>query len=199
GPTPRVDETAMPEFSWVGETARRVGTVVHGWLQRIADDALQGWTSARARALAAGSASARAKRIPHHRDRRRRAAHARGRPPFRRRRGARVDRRLQDQPARGRGARELPRPRAVALSRAARALRKRRAAGAECKARTLLPAAARLARVGDRHGGNADMTVAVEAGARVRLEVNGKRCESAAAADTPLIYVLRNDLGLKGT
>jgi len=43
------------------------------------------------------------------------------------------------------------------------------------------------------------MTVAVEAGARVRLEVNGKSCESAAAADTPLIYVLRNDLGLKGT
>ena len=43
------------------------------------------------------------------------------------------------------------------------------------------------------------MTVAVEAGARVRLEVNGRRCESAAAADTPLIYVLRNDLGLKGT
>jgi len=51
GPTPRVDETAMPEFSWVGETARRVGTVVHGWLQRIADDALQGWTSARVQAL----------------------------------------------------------------------------------------------------------------------------------------------------
>ncbi len=27
------------EFSWVGETARHVGTVVHRWLQRIADDA----------------------------------------------------------------------------------------------------------------------------------------------------------------
>jgi nicotinate dehydrogenase subunit A len=43
------------------------------------------------------------------------------------------------------------------------------------------------------------MSIAVETGAGVRLEVNGRRCESAAAADTPLIYVLRNDLGLKGT
>jgi hypothetical protein len=31
------------EFSWAGETARHVGTVVHRWLQRIADDALRGW------------------------------------------------------------------------------------------------------------------------------------------------------------
>ena len=51
GPKPRAAETAMPEFSWVGETARRVGTVVHGWLQRIADDALQGWTAARVSSL----------------------------------------------------------------------------------------------------------------------------------------------------
>ena len=35
------------EFSWVGETARQVGTVVHRWLQRIADDALDGWDAAR--------------------------------------------------------------------------------------------------------------------------------------------------------
>jgi ATP-dependent exoDNAse (exonuclease V) beta subunit len=35
------------EFSWVGETARHVGTVVHRWLQRIADDALAGWDEAR--------------------------------------------------------------------------------------------------------------------------------------------------------
>ncbi|HET7402050.1 MAG TPA: UvrD-helicase domain-containing protein [Usitatibacter sp.] len=53
GPSPRADERAALEFSWVGETARRVGTVVHGWLQRIADDALQGWTPARVRSLGA--------------------------------------------------------------------------------------------------------------------------------------------------
>ena len=29
------------EFSWAGETARRIGTVVHRWLQRIGEDALQ--------------------------------------------------------------------------------------------------------------------------------------------------------------
>jgi ATP-dependent exoDNAse (exonuclease V) beta subunit len=35
------------EFSWAGETARHVGTVVHRWLQRIADDELQGWDAKR--------------------------------------------------------------------------------------------------------------------------------------------------------
>ena len=35
------------EFSWAGETARHVGSVVHRWLQRLADDALDGWTPAR--------------------------------------------------------------------------------------------------------------------------------------------------------
>ena len=40
------------EFSWVGETARISGTVVHRWLQRIAEDALQGWDAARVHALA---------------------------------------------------------------------------------------------------------------------------------------------------
>jgi len=38
----RVGEEEI-EFSWVGETARHVGTVVHRWLQRIADDELRGW------------------------------------------------------------------------------------------------------------------------------------------------------------
>jgi nicotinate dehydrogenase subunit A len=33
----------------------------------------------------------------------------------------------------------------------------------------------------------------------VKLEVNGKSREVAAAPDTPLLYVLRNDLGLAGT
>jgi ATP-dependent helicase/nuclease subunit A len=33
------------EFSWAGETARHVGTVVHAWLRRMAEDALRGWTN----------------------------------------------------------------------------------------------------------------------------------------------------------
>jgi hypothetical protein len=35
------------EFSWAGETARHVGSVVHRWLQRIADDQMKGWNRAR--------------------------------------------------------------------------------------------------------------------------------------------------------
>jgi ATP-dependent helicase/nuclease subunit A len=35
------------EFSWVGDTARRVGSVVHRWLQRIADEEAKGWTKKR--------------------------------------------------------------------------------------------------------------------------------------------------------
>ncbi|MBI4293606.1 MAG: UvrD-helicase domain-containing protein [Betaproteobacteria bacterium] len=35
------------EFSWAGETARHVGSVVHRWLQRIADDQMKGWSRAR--------------------------------------------------------------------------------------------------------------------------------------------------------
>ncbi len=35
------------EFSWVGETARHVGSVVHRWLQRLAEDELRGWDVAR--------------------------------------------------------------------------------------------------------------------------------------------------------
>ena len=34
---------------------------------------------------------------------------------------------------------------------------------------------------------------------RVRLTVNGADCAIEAEADTPLLYALRNDLGLKGT
>ncbi|HET9578606.1 MAG TPA: (2Fe-2S)-binding protein [Usitatibacter sp.] len=43
------------------------------------------------------------------------------------------------------------------------------------------------------------MTLELESRPGLRLEVNGRRCETAAAADTPLLYVLRNDLGLKAT
>jgi len=39
------------EFSWVGETARHVGSVVHRWLQRIAEDRLAGWDAKRVAAL----------------------------------------------------------------------------------------------------------------------------------------------------
>jgi ATP-dependent exoDNAse (exonuclease V) beta subunit len=39
------------EFSWVGETARRVGTVVHRWLQRIAETDVAGWDAGRVRSL----------------------------------------------------------------------------------------------------------------------------------------------------
>jgi len=35
------------EFSWVGETARHVGNVVHRWLQRIAEDGLARWNAQR--------------------------------------------------------------------------------------------------------------------------------------------------------
>ncbi|MEK6594599.1 MAG: UvrD-helicase domain-containing protein [Pseudomonadota bacterium] len=35
------------EFSWAGETARHVGSVVHRWLQRIAEDGLNGWDKTR--------------------------------------------------------------------------------------------------------------------------------------------------------
>lgn len=51
-PPPEVAGPEAPiEFSWVGETARHVGTVVHRWLQRIAEDALAGWDAARVERL----------------------------------------------------------------------------------------------------------------------------------------------------
>ena len=39
------------EYSWAGETARHVGSVVHRWLQRIAEDELNGWNAARIAAM----------------------------------------------------------------------------------------------------------------------------------------------------
>ena len=39
------------EFSWAGETARHVGTVVHRWLQRMAEDELRGWDAKRIASL----------------------------------------------------------------------------------------------------------------------------------------------------
>ncbi len=39
------------EFSWAGESARHVGTVVHRWLQRMGEEALQGWSEERVQGL----------------------------------------------------------------------------------------------------------------------------------------------------
>jgi ATP-dependent helicase/nuclease subunit A len=39
------------EFSWAGETARHVGSVVHRWLQRITDDGVAKWDAPRINAL----------------------------------------------------------------------------------------------------------------------------------------------------
>jgi ATP-dependent helicase/nuclease subunit A len=44
-------EEEQIEFSWAGETARHVGTVVHHWLQYIAADAMRGWDARRVDAL----------------------------------------------------------------------------------------------------------------------------------------------------
>src|SRR5688572_27379078 len=49
--SPEGREEEQIEFSWAGETARHVGTVVHRWLQRIADDELRGWDGKRIDAL----------------------------------------------------------------------------------------------------------------------------------------------------
>ena len=42
------------------------------------------------------------------------------------------------------------------------------------------------------------MSIEIETRAPTVLEVNGKRCATPAAGDTPLLYVLRNDLELNG-
>ncbi len=39
------------EFSWAGEIARHVGSVVHRWMQRMADDGLRGWDAKRVAGL----------------------------------------------------------------------------------------------------------------------------------------------------
>jgi hypothetical protein len=43
---PTVADDAI-EFLWVGDTARHVGTVVHRWLVRIADEGLEHWSADR--------------------------------------------------------------------------------------------------------------------------------------------------------
>jgi ATP-dependent exoDNAse (exonuclease V) beta subunit len=44
-------ERAEIEFSWAGETARRVGSVVHRWLQRVTEERLEAWDAKRIRGL----------------------------------------------------------------------------------------------------------------------------------------------------
>ncbi|HVW63394.1 MAG TPA: UvrD-helicase domain-containing protein [Nitrosospira sp.] len=39
------------EYSWVGETARRIGSIVHRWLQRISEEGIKSWSPARIRGL----------------------------------------------------------------------------------------------------------------------------------------------------
>ncbi|MGB5082455.1 MAG: UvrD-helicase domain-containing protein [Burkholderiales bacterium] len=56
------------EFSWAGETARHVGTIVHRWLQRIADDELRGWDAKRVDALKERFAKELERRGVPHRD-----------------------------------------------------------------------------------------------------------------------------------
>jgi ATP-dependent exoDNAse (exonuclease V) beta subunit len=51
GAPPQAPADAEIEFSWAGETARHVGSVVHRWLQRIAEDELRGWDAKRIAAL----------------------------------------------------------------------------------------------------------------------------------------------------
>jgi ATP-dependent helicase/nuclease subunit A len=42
---------ARPEFSWAGETAIHVGTLVHRYLQRFAEEGLSDWAPERVRAM----------------------------------------------------------------------------------------------------------------------------------------------------
>ena len=52
-PPPEGREGMQIEFSWAGESARHVGTVVHAWLQRIAAAELKGWDAKRVESLRA--------------------------------------------------------------------------------------------------------------------------------------------------
>ena len=48
---PPAGRSVAPHFDWAGETAARVGTVVHGWLQRMAEDHHHVWDPARLKSL----------------------------------------------------------------------------------------------------------------------------------------------------
>ena len=53
-PADRARDQNDIEFDWATETARHVGSVVHRWLQRIAEDELRGWSRARIESLRNG-------------------------------------------------------------------------------------------------------------------------------------------------
>ncbi|HVC12399.1 MAG TPA: UvrD-helicase domain-containing protein [Burkholderiales bacterium] len=63
------DQGEQIEFSWAGETARHVGSVVHRWLQRIAEDGLRGWDAKRVDSLRAQFGRELERRGVHPRDR----------------------------------------------------------------------------------------------------------------------------------
>jgi len=46
-PPPEGREELQIEFDWARETVRHAGTIVHAWLQRIAEDQLKGWNAKR--------------------------------------------------------------------------------------------------------------------------------------------------------
>ena len=53
GPAERAAPRDDIEFSWAGETARRIGSVAHRWLQRIAAEETRGWDRPRLEAMRA--------------------------------------------------------------------------------------------------------------------------------------------------
>ncbi len=50
-PPQPIEDARSIEFSWAGETARHVGTIAHGWLQRIATEGLADWNESRVAGL----------------------------------------------------------------------------------------------------------------------------------------------------
>lgn len=76
--TPEGREEEEVEFSWAGETARHVGTVVHRWLQRIAGDELRGWNAKRVDTLCAGFGRELERRGVQHRQSKTGAEHVAG-------------------------------------------------------------------------------------------------------------------------
>lgn len=50
-PKGRVPVSDRPPFDWAGETARRMGTVVHRWLRIICEDGIEKWSPARVEAF----------------------------------------------------------------------------------------------------------------------------------------------------
>ena len=66
-PVPASEEERVPEieFSWAGETARHVGTVVHRFMQQVAEEGLERWGPARVEAaVAIAEVALRAEGVP---------------------------------------------------------------------------------------------------------------------------------------